>query len=395
MRSTRLAIFATHPVQYHVPLWRALARHDGLSVKVFYFSDQSLRGGMDRGFGVPVTWDVDLESGYQHAFVSRDADLGRPSRVRIPDLRGLLADEEPDWAMFAGYTHGFERQLAWARRRSRPRLIMRGEFSDSSLEPRGRVRSVVRSAALRSFYSRVDRFCYPGEVARRHLVHHGVDPGVMWRSPYAVDDQLIAEQRRAWPRDLARRSLGIPDDAFVFVLSGKLIPRKDPLTLARALALMPRRERVWLLSLGDGELRQPFDTLASDVLGDRFLAPGFVNQAGLGRYFGAGDSLVFPSRYETWGLVANEAMHHGLCVLASDRVDSHEDLVREGTTGYTFPAGDAEQLAQRMQELVDDPVRSRRMGAAGAAHAQHFTVQEAAAGVVAALDLDRSVASSP
>ena len=64
----KVGIFATHPVQYHVPLWRGLAMANELEVKVFYFSDQGVAGKIDPGFGQAVTWDVPLMDGYDHEF---------------------------------------------------------------------------------------------------------------------------------------------------------------------------------------------------------------------------------------------------------------------------------------------------------------------------------------
>src|SRR4051812_24333108 len=114
----RLSIFVTHPVQYHVPLWRALSRHPELDVTVNYFSDHSIRGGLDKGFGVPVAWDVDLTSGYESTFISRPADLDKPRSVAIPELPRVLAAQSPDWIWISGYTHAFERQLVLAARGS-------------------------------------------------------------------------------------------------------------------------------------------------------------------------------------------------------------------------------------------------------------------------------------
>src|SRR5580700_896964 len=87
---TKLAIFATHPVQYHVPLWRNLAKRKDLDVTVHYFSDHSIRGGLDREFNRAVTWDVDLLKGYKSVFVSRSGDLSKPLSMKIPDPKGLL-----------------------------------------------------------------------------------------------------------------------------------------------------------------------------------------------------------------------------------------------------------------------------------------------------------------
>lgn len=65
--STRFAFFLTHPIQYISPLLKALATK--ADVKAYYFSDASVKGGFDKGFGQKVSWDVPLLEGYEHQFI--------------------------------------------------------------------------------------------------------------------------------------------------------------------------------------------------------------------------------------------------------------------------------------------------------------------------------------
>ncbi|MEI8342825.1 MAG: glycosyltransferase family 1 protein, partial [Verrucomicrobiota bacterium] len=122
----KVGIFATHPVQYHVPLWRGLAAATDLEVKVFYFSDQGLSGKIDPGFGQAVTWDVPLLDGYQHEFLQKDS-IQTVTRSPIPDLAEFLAKERFDVVLLNGYMHRFARQLVSMKRRFGYRLMLRGE----------------------------------------------------------------------------------------------------------------------------------------------------------------------------------------------------------------------------------------------------------------------------
>jgi glycosyltransferase involved in cell wall biosynthesis len=383
----RLHIFATHPVQYHVPLWRALARRPELDVKVFYFNDQSVRGGLDRDFGVQIAWDVDLLSGYENTFLSRDAVLETPRAMRIDDVQGLLDRERPDWVMIAGYTHGFELQLVRECQRRAIPVLMRGEFSDLSFGPRPLVKRVVRQLYLRWFYGHIARFAVIGKGARAHLQAHGQGRKPMAFSPYSVDHSLIDAQKLGSSREQARGELGIPDDRFMLLLSGKLIPRKDPLFVLRTLEHLAARERVGLIAIGDGQLRDEFCARGRQMLADRFISPGFVNQSQLGRYFLAADALVLPSRYETWGLVVNEAMRHELPVVVSSQVGCAEDLVDEGQTGYRYRIDDEVELASKLSKLIEDPARSREMGQNAYRRTHLYSIEASAAGVLELLGL--------
>ena len=81
---------------------------------VYFFSDHSLRGGVDPGFGVPVTWNVPLLDGYQHRFVSKHADITRPLTAKLPSARSFLRGENLDLALISGYTNVFEMQIRLA-----------------------------------------------------------------------------------------------------------------------------------------------------------------------------------------------------------------------------------------------------------------------------------------
>jgi glycosyltransferase involved in cell wall biosynthesis len=61
-------------------------------------------------------------------------------------------------------------------------------------------------------------------------------------------------------------------------------------------------------------------------------------------YFGA-SCLVLPSHSEPWGLVVNEALSHGCPAVVSDRCGCVPELIVEGETGLSFPAGDVDALA--------------------------------------------------
>jgi glycosyltransferase involved in cell wall biosynthesis len=290
--------------------------------------------------------------------------------------------------MIHGYTHAFERQVVRAARANGVRTLMRGEFSDV---PRGRRRSLartlVRDAYLRWFYRHVDTFCYVGEEARRHLSRFGIPPARLFFAPYSVDTALFAAQQASVSRPAARAALGIAAEQCAVLFSGKLIARKAPLLLTEALSLLPSTDRITLLIVGDGELRQRVEAAARPLLGERLHMPGFVNQSHLGRYYAAADLLVLPSDYETWGLVVNEAMQFGLPAVVSSKVGCHRDLVLEGQTGMVFEQGDAAALARCLQQFCAHPALAARLGENARAHVAAYSTAASAAGIRRALGL--------
>lgn len=175
-----------------------------------------------------------------------------------------------------------------------------------------------------------------------------------------MDTRLLERQAAEYipQREQIRAELGFNSQQTVFIYSGKLIPKKDPLILARALQSLPggERQQMGLIVVGDGELRQEFERECQAALAGQLKMVGFVNQSEIGRYYAASDCLVLPSVWgETWGLVVNEAMQFGVPVIVSNRVGCHRDLVVEGLTGQVFEAGDSAQLEQCL-------IKMRRLG---------------------------------
>src|ERR1700675_1846715 len=65
-----LAILTTHPIQYQVPLWQALARDGRVPFEVWYLTDHGTRPSRDREFGQTFAWDIDTLAGYPHRFLA-------------------------------------------------------------------------------------------------------------------------------------------------------------------------------------------------------------------------------------------------------------------------------------------------------------------------------------
>ena len=92
----------------------------------------------------------------------------------------------------------------------------------------------------------------------------------------------------------------------------------------------------------------------------------------LATYYRAADVCLVPSRSESFGLVALEAAACGTPVVAA-AVGGLQTLVDDGTTGYLVEGGDPEAFAARTSELVADPERSARMGAAASVLARRYS----------------------
>jgi glycogen(starch) synthase len=150
-----------------------------------------------------------------------------------------------------------------------------------------------------------------------------------------------------------RRTLA-DDDTHLVLFAGRLEYEKGVQTVLHALErLTDRVGAVRFLIAGVGtysdELRGLVDQLG---LGHRVHFTGFLEERELRLHYAAADVAVAPSLYEPFGLVATEAMACGTPVVVSDTGGLRE-IVADGT-GLRFPPQDAEQLADRIAEVLTD-----------------------------------------
>ena len=110
---------------------------------------------------------------------------------------------------------------------------------------------------------------------------------------------------------------------------------------------------------------------------------GFVSDTELAALYARATALVFPSRYEGFGLPVLEAMTAGGVVICSDASTMPEV---GGDAVLYFPPDDAESLAAQVLRLLDDDQLHDTLVRAGAIQAAHYSWQRSARGTLEAID---------
>lgn len=363
----RIAYLVTHPIQYQAPLLRFLSADPRLELTALFLSDVSTRPHRDRGFGATVHWDVPLLDGYRHEFLE---PVYRTSRINFlepvtRDVEGRLASGGFDTLWVHGWFHQAALRAMRAARARGMRVLLRGE---STVHRKGLARFAAE-AVQRRVLALADGFLAIGTRNREFYRHHGVPADLVFDVPYAVDNELFAALagKAAGRREELRAALGLEAGRPVVLYASKLSPRKRPMDLLRAYERLSRGGREpepYLLFAGDGSERERLEVCAAanGWRSVRFL--GFQNQTELPALYDLCDVFVLPSAFEPWGLVVNEVMNAARPVIASDAVGAGPDLVLDGETGWTYPAGDERALAERLEDALADAGRRRALGAA-------------------------------
>ena len=175
--------------------------------------------------------------------------------------------------------------------------------------------------------------------SRIHVIHNGIDlTGMAPRTP--------------------------PPGAWRAVHVARLNEVKDQATLLKASRLVLDLNPTFVLDLvGDGEMRAELELLAEDLgMSHAVNFHGFHDN--VERFLRQANVFVLSSVSEGIAITLLEAMAAGLPVVATD-VGGNREVVIPGETGLLVPPSDPIALAQAMIELLSNPERSMRMGAAG------------------------------
>jgi len=377
----RLVIVATHPIQYQVPWFQALAACPELELDVYFgmLPDAAQQGA---GFGVPFRWDIPMLDGYSWRIVGNARAKPALSYFfgnSVSRIHDEFRSRRPDAVLVTGWHALPLLQALWACMRLGIPRIVRGESNAM------RLRLPWTQFGHRVLLSRFDAFLAIGKSNAEFYRSNGVPEARIFSAPYFVDNARFAGAARDLraQRVALRRQWDIPADAVCFLFAGKLEPKKRILDLVRAMrAAQGGPDAAHLLVVGTGVQMGEAKALV-DREGVRSTFAGFLNQSEMPRAYAAADCLVLPSDFgETWGLVVNEAMACGLPAVVSDRVGCGPDLVEEGVTGLRFPFGNVAALGDVLRSLARAPAQLAEMGLRARERVARYSVQAAVTGTL-------------
>jgi D-inositol-3-phosphate glycosyltransferase len=229
-----------------------------------------------------------------------------------------------------------------------------------------------RIAAELEIVQRVDRLIAQCPSERAELVDdYQADPRKVVIVPSAVN----VERFKPVPLAEARRRVGLSEQDLVVAYVGRMLPRKDPRNIVRAVGLLAKQYDLPIkLLLVGGETAEP-DPVATPEIGalqalaaelgiaDRLHFTGQRQPDVLRCYYSAGDVVVTTPWYEPYGLTPLEAMACGRPVIGS-AVGGITFTVADGETGFLVPPRDPEALAARLYQVLTNPPLRVQMGRA-------------------------------
>ncbi len=332
----------------------------------------------ERGLSVTVVCarnspPVDFET---HAMLPSVAPPERHSFLKslrqAPDLRRLLRDCDVIHSTIEPYAI-----LAAAVAGSRP-LVVTAHGSYVNLP---RMRRFPMGQLYRRAFESAQLICvsrHTAQVAqslltgaRAHVINNGLDAA----------------------RYLQRPALTVEKTGPTVVTLGEIKPRKGTLQLVEAMALVRERlPEAQCLIMGNPQAGSAYtqrvrDTIDRLGLADNVHILGFVDEEHMRGWLAAADVFALPAMNDGWffegfGLSVLEASAAATAVIGTDNCGV-ADAIEDGVSGLIIPqAGVTEALPRALLELLLDPEKAARMGAAGRERAREQTWERVADQVI-------------
>jgi glycosyltransferase involved in cell wall biosynthesis len=343
----KIAIVVTHPIQYYVPLFQALAQD--FNLMVFYtWGIAGIGEKFDPDFKRKITWDLPLLEGYSYKVVENIASNPGSDHFRgiiNPNLIAQINSFNPDKLLIYGWSYHSHLQVIRYFKNKIP-IYFRGD--SNLLDHKGLVKRALRFLFLKWIYNHIDKALYVGKANRTYYEHFGLNQKQLIFVPHAIDNVRFSNDRSIESNKL-RESLGIHLEEILILFAGKLESKKNPEILLKT--FLKSKSNLHLLFVGNGALEESLKSKVKQSvsrgisISEQVHFMDFQNQTHMPMIYQACDIFCLPSRGpgETWGLAVNEAMASGKAILVTNKVGCNLDLVDE-SNGFIFDSEDENSL---------------------------------------------------
>ena len=237
INKTKFYYFAPHPVQYHVGIYRELAKLDNLDFKVIYEDNIGLKPTYVAEFKKEIKWDIDFTSGYPYEFMknySFNPHGGFFSRVNFGIFKKIFIDK-PDVILFKTYTNFSDFLIMLLAKLTKTKIIFRGEATLRGNEGQT-FKSKLKEKFLRWWLKQCNIVMYSCTGNKEYWKYYGVSEDKMLPIPCAVDNKFFQNERKKYlgKEKEIKKELGIDENDFVILYVSRMNSNKNLYTLVKA-----------------------------------------------------------------------------------------------------------------------------------------------------------------
>lgn len=355
----RIAIISNELPPYRIPFYQAVDRHPEVALQVLFCSKRE----PNRLWEIPT-----LDFGHRFLRERLIAFKGRYIHSN-PGVVPALREFSPDVIITGGFNPTHLYAYGYATLRGIPHVAMTDGTVHSE---RGLTR--LHKLVRRTVYARSRAFIAASNGGQQLFNRYGISDRHCFRSCLCVDNAEFSP-----PADAVKK--------YDFLFCGRIEEVKNPmfaLEVAAATArLLGRQVRILFVGAGaqEDELKAAARRAAQAQVQADFI--GFTAHHDLPAIYHSARIFLFPTRWDPWGVVANEACAAGLPILVSPDAGVANELVVDGQNGYVCEL-DTALWAQRAAALLSQPELWQRMSQNSQDGVTPYNYDSAAAGLVAA-----------
>jgi glycosyltransferase involved in cell wall biosynthesis len=355
----RVAKVTNIPAPYRQPIYEALAAVPDIDLQVIFCSGRE----PDRA------WNLDRVATNQ-VFLRERFLTWRGRYIHFnPDVWSALHKFDPDVVVTTGYNPTHLLAFLYTRLKGKRHVVM----TDGTLRSEQTLSWIHRWVRRRVFAGSA-AFVGASEGSFALFREYGIADTLMFKSHLCANNATFAAQG-----EVAKR--------FDFMFCGRIVSVKNPhfaLDVAQAVARRLGR-RTALLVVGSGEaeaaMRRQAERISADV---EVEFAGFARQEALPGLYAQARIFLFPTSWDPWGVVGNEACAAGLPLLVSPEAGVAGELVRDDCNGFVLALEVPRWVDAAVCLLTDEPLY-QRMSADARQRVAPYSFQNAAAGLSAAL----------
>jgi glycosyltransferase involved in cell wall biosynthesis len=354
-----IALVTNGPVPYRIPALNQLAALPGIELHVIFCCKRE----PNRNWDLPP---IEFACTYLQERIIRFSDRYIHNN---PDVLPALRRLAPDVVITCGFnpTHLYAFAYAWLRQV--PHVVMTDGTYDSE-----QTLSLLHRMVRRLVFARSSAFVWASIGGKKLFASYGIAAARCFRACLCVENTRFEEQ------------VVEPERRFDFIFCGRMEAVKNPsfafdVALATA-ARLKRKTRI--LYVGDGSEQGRLEERArwhGDTVEASF--HGHATQRDLPLLYRSASIFLFPTSWDPWGVVANEACAAGLPVLVTPHAGAAGELIVDGQNGFVCDL-DVDVWAERAVLLLTQPATYTAFSGCSLALVKGFTFKIASEGIMAA-----------
>lgn len=355
----RCVVVTNVPTPYRAPAWELLGAMPGVELHLVYCA----------GAHIDPAQRAQSEKHATHFLAGRYEAMDKRFFHADASVWQLLTALRPDVVITSGFIPTFLYAFAWAVAHRVPHVPMTDGTDESERELSWKHRLVRRVVFACS-----SAFIGACEGSRRLYLSYGVRPERIHLAPLCTDNARFAAPREERVYDL--------------IFCSRFVPHKNPLYAIEVAHRVAERlgRRVSLRFVGQGTLEGALRERAAQVAGTVDVSfAGYLSQSELPLEYARSRVFLFPTAFDPWGVVVNEACAAGVPCVVSPHTGVAGELIRDGVAGYVCKLDDQDAWVARCTALLRDERMWRGMSDAARREVAAYGFDAAANGVAHAL----------